>query len=104
MYQQAWCGLQQVQVSKHGLRLYKVMKDMLDHRECRDELNSPSPSKGNGNQFQYSCLKNPMDRGARRATVHRAAKSWTWQHEQASKASSQDPSLSQDRDKNNHLL
>ena len=23
-----------------------------------------SPGKGNGNQLQYSCLKNPMDRGA----------------------------------------
>ena len=22
-----------------------------------------SPGKGNGNSFQYSCLKNPMDRG-----------------------------------------
>ena len=25
---------------------------------------------GNGNPFQYSCLGNPMDRGAWRATVH----------------------------------
>ena len=31
----------------------------------------------NGNILQYSCLKNPMDRGARQATVHGAAKSWT---------------------------
>ena len=29
-----------------------------------------SPGGGNGNSFQYSCLGNPMDRGARRATVH----------------------------------
>ena len=29
-----------------------------------------SPGEGNGNPFQYSCLENPMDRGARRATVH----------------------------------
>ena len=29
-----------------------------------------SPGGGNGNPFQYSCLKNPMDRGALRATVH----------------------------------
>ena len=27
--------------------------------------------------FQYSCLENPMDRGAWWATVHRVAKSWT---------------------------
>ena len=26
---------------------------------------------GNGNPFQYSCLENPMDRGAWWATVHR---------------------------------
>ena len=29
-----------------------------------------SPRVGNGNPLQYSCLENPMDRGARRATVH----------------------------------
>ena len=34
--------------------------------------------KGNGNPFQNSCLENPMDRGTWWATVHRAAKSWTW--------------------------
>ena len=29
-----------------------------------------SPGKGNGNPLQYSCLENPMDRGAWQATVH----------------------------------
>ena len=29
-----------------------------------------SPGKGNDNPLQYSCLENPMDRGAQRATVH----------------------------------
>ena len=29
-----------------------------------------SPGEGNGSPFQYSCLENPMDRGAWRATVH----------------------------------
>ena len=33
--------------------------------------------EGNGNPLQYSCLKNPMDRGAWRAAVHGLAKSWT---------------------------
>ena len=28
------------------------------------------PGKGNGNPFQYSCLGNPMDRGAWQATIH----------------------------------
>ena len=34
-----------------------------------------SSGKGNGNPLQYSCLKNPMDRGAWWATVHRFAMS-----------------------------
>ena len=33
--------------------------------------------KGNGNSLQYSCLENPMDRGAWQATVYVVAKSWT---------------------------
>ena len=33
-----------------------------------------SPEEGNGNPLWYSCLGNPMDRGAWRATVHGAAK------------------------------
>ena len=34
-----------------------------------------SPRGGNGNLLQYSCLENPMDRGAWQATVHRVARS-----------------------------
>ena len=36
-----------------------------------------SPEEGHGNPLQYSCLENPMDRGASQAIVHAAAKSWT---------------------------
>ena len=36
-----------------------------------------SPGEGNGNPLQYSCLGNPMDRGAWGATVHGVAKSRT---------------------------
>ena len=36
------------------------------------------PGGGNGNPLQYSCLENPMDRGAWWATVHRVTKSQTW--------------------------
>ena len=36
-----------------------------------------SPGGGNGNSLQYSCLENPMDRGAWWATVLGAAKSQT---------------------------
>ena len=37
-----------------------------------------SPKGGNGNPLQYSCLENPTDRGAWKATVNGVAKSWTW--------------------------
>ena len=36
-----------------------------------------SPGGRNDNPLQYSCLGNPMDRGAWQATVHRIEKSWT---------------------------
>ena len=36
-----------------------------------------SPGGGKGNPLQYSCLKNPMERGDWRAAVHRVAKSLT---------------------------
>ena len=36
-----------------------------------------SPREGNGNPLQYSCLGNPMDRGASGLQVHGIAKSWT---------------------------
>ena len=35
------------------------------------------PGEGHGNPLQYSWLKNPMNRGALRAIVHRRAKSRT---------------------------
>ena len=36
-----------------------------------------SPGGGHGNPLQYSCLENPRDRGAWRATVHGVTKSQT---------------------------
>ena len=36
-----------------------------------------SPGGGQSNPLQYSCLDNPIDRGAWRATVHRVAKTGT---------------------------
>ena len=37
-----------------------------------------SPGGGYGNPLQYTCLENPMDRGAWKATAQRVTKSWTW--------------------------
>ena len=36
-----------------------------------------SSGGGHGNPFQYSCLQNPMDRGAWQATIHGVTKSQT---------------------------
>ena len=36
-----------------------------------------SPGGGHGNPLQYSCLENPVDRGAWQATVRGVAKSQT---------------------------
>ena len=36
-----------------------------------------SPEGGYSNPLQYSCLGNPMDKGAWQATVHSVTKSWT---------------------------
>ena len=43
--------------------------------DIRDSVSIPglgrSVGGGNGNQLQYACLGNPMDRGPWQATVHR---------------------------------
>ena len=48
-------------------------------RRCRDRGWIPglrrSPGGGNGNLLQYSCLENPVDRGAWKGTVHSVTKS-----------------------------
>ena len=36
-----------------------------------------SPGGAHSNPLQYSCLANPMDRGAWRAAVHGVTESWT---------------------------
>ena len=48
--------------------------------QCRTHRFDPwvgkIPRRRNGYPLQYSCLENPMDRGAWRATVHGVKKSW----------------------------
>ena len=51
-----------------------------DIRDCRFDpwvRTIPRKRAWHGNPLQYSCLENPMDRGAWRAPVHRVAKSRT---------------------------
>ena len=40
-------------------------------------MSGRSPGGGHGNPLQYSCMENPRDRGAWRATVHGVTKSQT---------------------------
>ena len=43
-----------------------------------DSRPRPAAGEGNGNTLQYSCLENPIDRGAWQATVCRVAQlDWT---------------------------
>ena len=50
---------------------------LLENRELFIILGR-SLGERNGNPLQYSCLENPMDRGARWATVHGVTKRWAW--------------------------
>ena len=56
-----------------------VVKNLpIDAGDIRDVGSIPgsgrSPGGGHGNPPQYSCLENPMDRGAWQATVHEVAR------------------------------
>ena len=59
----------------HGTTLVaqtvKNLPAMLETRVQR------SPGGGHDNLFQYSCLENPMDKGAWWTTVHKVTQSWT---------------------------
>ena len=57
--------------------LPRGLSDIVSAYQCRDKGDTSwipelgrSLGGGNGNLLQFSCLKNPMDRGAWRATVH----------------------------------
>ena len=51
------------------LSLSELRELVMDREACWE---------GNGHPLQYSCLENPMDRGAWWAAVHGVEKSWTW--------------------------
>ena len=68
-------------LSKHLFRRSYWLSGKESACQCRRHRLIPgwerSPGEGNGKLFQYSCLGNPMDTGAWRATIHRVAKSQT---------------------------
>ena len=69
--------------NKQGLPRYPVVKNLPANERAAGDVSlipgwGRSSRGGNGNPLQYSCLKNPLDRGAWRATVHRVTKSRKW--------------------------
>ena len=54
-----------------ALEVKKLPANVGDIQDTGPILGSgSSPGEGHGNPLQYSCLENPMDRGAWRAAVH----------------------------------
>ena len=47
------------------------------HRFPNSEVTRDTSGEGNGTPLQYSCLENPMDRGAWKAVVRGVAEGWT---------------------------
>ena len=67
---------------KGDLQVVLVVKDLPGNLgDVRDVGSIPgwgrSPGGGRGSPLQYFCLENPLDRGARRAAVHRVTQSRT---------------------------
>ena len=55
-----------------GSLMVKNPPAMPESQEMQVEIpgSRRSPGEGNGNPLQYSCLENPLDRGARWVIVH----------------------------------
>ena len=79
------CPLSQVpmqEVQRQGLIMIRYLRGSLVNKEyaCNaGDLGSipglgRSSGEGNGNPLQYSCLENPMDRGACQTIVHGVAR------------------------------
>ena len=72
----------QISVVERASQVALVVKTQpASARDLRNKGSIPgsgrSPGGGHSNQLQYSCLENPMDRGALQAPVHGAAKNRT---------------------------
>ena len=81
-YLPSWWYSSWVHVRRASQQVLVVKNPPANEGDARDAGSIPglgrSPGVENDNSLQYSCLENPMDGRARRATVHGAAKSWTW--------------------------
>ena len=83
IYYQQLSGLKSWGIAVHGASLVSQRQTIcLPVQEVQEtqvqSLGQEDPLEGgHGNPLQYSCLGNPKDRGAWRATVHGVAKSQT---------------------------
>ena len=68
-------------ISRASQVLLVIKNQSANAGDVRDADSIPGsgrlPGGGHGSPLQYSCLENPMDRGAWWATVYRVTKSWT---------------------------
>ena len=76
------CSFWQVSTQKWAFQVALVVKNpAVNAGDIRDKDSIPGLGRslkgGRGNPLQYSCLENPMDRGAWRPTAHRITKSLT---------------------------
>ena len=83
-FQECMCYLAWSQAILRASQLAQWVKNLPAMQEMQENVGSMpglgrSPGGGHGNPLQYSCLENPMDRGAWQAAVHRVAQSWTRQ-------------------------
>ena len=66
------------QKTSHVALVVKNPRNVKNARNVRDASSIPGSGRslggGHGSPLQHSCLENPMDRGAWRATVHAVAK------------------------------
>ena len=71
-------GMEMCGASQVAQMVKNVTANVGDIRDTSSVLGwGRSPGEGHGNPLQDSCLENPMNRGAWRATVHGVTKSWT---------------------------
>ena len=75
----SWSGFGLHSISLGFSPVAQMVKNLPAMQETQvQSLGREDPlEKGNANPLQYSCLENPMDRGAWQAIVHVVAKSWT---------------------------
>ena len=74
-------GIQVLAYFRKEIEGFPASSGVKNPPETRDTGSIPgsgrSPEEGNGNPLQYSCLENPMDRGAWQATAYEVPNSRT---------------------------